>query len=281
MDRRPRVAFLVAVGCLLLLVGAAGAESFFEGGRSGFFEPGAGAGITGAPTRGQPGSVESVGPSAETQSGAPTTALKSYRWSFAVSETASFMTGINAIPSHMGLSAEWSPVSHLGIGLRGGALLPWALGLAVQESSFAGVVTVADDSSGSGREFYHIWYGDAPSTLDLELNASFYLGSRGLSGLYIRLAGGALVNVVAPEFYLSGRDGNDSQIVLLNGSAGDTSSSNTFLPALGPVTLRIMPSVGLRLVLSGFTLDVNGGYALYYWGRLSGFTIAASLGWSL
>jgi hypothetical protein len=281
MDRIPQVALLLAVGGLLLLGGLASAESFFESGRSGFFEPGSGAGVTGAPSGAKPGSVESVGPSAETQSRVPTTALKSYRWSFAFSEMASFQAGLNATPSHMGLSVEWSPIAHLGIGLRGGALLPWARTFAVQGDAFSGVVTVADGSDGSEREFYHIGYGNAPSTLDFDLNASFYLGSRGLSGLYVRVAGGALVNVVPARFYLSGRDRNDTQIVLLNGSAGGTSSANAFLTAPKPVAFRVMPSFGLRLVLSGFTLDVNGGYALYYWGRYSGFTIAASLGWSL
>ena len=259
-----------------------GDNSFFGDGSTVNEDAEGGRGFFGEPEREQPGGAD--GTDSDTASSAQKDSAsdaKRYSWYAALGVGASYDMnyGINYGPL-ISANVQWSPFSHIGIGVRFG-IDPFSYPLHISNPNNSyndtdqgfDFVTVADGDPDYLYSFYIVETGGNNPLFYTELMFSFFLNNNGLTGLYAGADIGLFISTASdPVLYFDSQ--NDEEVENLS------SDGETLLPALSQFSPTFTPHIGYKLMLGGFTVDLKIGYMFCVWPHFGGITWAPTIGYS-
>lgn len=183
----------------------------------------------------------------------------------------------------VGGNIQWSPVEHLGLGLRIGAhpFRPYIAAFTEKGGGnyqyYEDYITIAGDNT--NPEYVSTYYFMGYDSLlfnEVQFELFYFTGSNGLEGFYAGAEAGFLVNGRQIEAYTEYNHDEPVQHIDENGNL----TGEGVLPTYSMFSLRGGPLIGYKLVLSGFTIDIAGGYAFSNNPLFSGLRIGLKTGYS-
>lgn len=267
--------FIITILIILIIPAASFADGFFtepdDGGRWFFGEP------KRTPIPNFPGIP---GADSDSPAGASATSDEYYNFFIGLGPQYAYDTEYGNHHIFLGGNVQWSPIEHIGAGLRAGVhpfppyMAAWGKKGGNNYEDWEEFITIAGDNTNPEHVWWYYFNGYTLFS-EVQLELLYFADNEGLSGVYAGAEAGFLINTTEQAYA-----DYDHEEPIQHITAADELIDAEILPTYNWLTFRGGPIVGYKLIFSGFTLDLCSGYTFSNNPVFSGLRVGAKLGYS-